>query len=64
MKLNEHPSCGCHMCRLGRGTSHGQFVHKQTQRRLRRKTKEELTAIVRGQRDDIETLQAATPYTD
>lgn len=59
-KQNEHPRCGCRSCRRGASSEAGKFVHKQVNRKIRRRYKAALKKL------DGETprIIVSTPYTD
>lgn len=61
-KGKETRSCGCWACRRGAGSTYGQAMHAQTNRRIRRLTRLALKKL--GQTDDFVPIKGATPYTD
>lgn len=66
-KRSEHKSCGCAVCTRGAGTAHGQTVHRQVNRAIRHKTKQQLAEVVNRDADQLEefvSVIAGTPYTD
>lgn len=60
-KRNEHPRCGCTQCKRGAGSTFGQLVHSQTNRKIRRKTKQ---ALKNTDFEDFDPVVISTPYTD
>ncbi len=60
MRKNEHPRCGCKSCRRGAASSHGQFVHRAVNRKIRHATRISL----RRYGEDFEPVIVSTPYTD
>ena len=60
MRKNEHPRCGCRMCRIGAASSSGKSVHRAVNRKIRHETKIGLA------RDgaDFSPVTVSTPYTD
>lgn len=61
-KSKEHRSCGCPACKRGAGSTYGQIVHQQTNRRIRRQTKLGLAKLVEA--DTFMPVKSGTPYTD
>lgn len=61
-KFNEHPRCGCRSCRRGAGTVFGQFIHKQTNRKIRHDTKRALRNVEEW--DLFMPVRVSTPMTD
>lgn len=64
MKATFHKSCNCFACRAGRGSKAGQATKVRNERKLRRKSKLTLDAVVKGQTDDAEIAPITSPYTD
>ena len=66
MKLNPHKRCGCASCRRGAGTTAGQYVHRATERALRRAARTQLREIAVGIRpvDMFDAWLVSTPPTD
>lgn len=59
-----HKSCGCYMCRLGRGSAHGQFIRNHNERKLRRLSNVACARVVNQQDDDVDIFPISSPYTD
>ncbi len=60
MKLNEHPACGCRMCRRGAGSEAGKATHRAINRKIRHRAK----IALRKQPDETPITTVSTPYTD
>ena len=59
-KYNPHKSCGCRMCRYGRGTKSGQYTLRQAE-----KTERQLTKVkLKKDPYNYEPVLVATDYTD
>ena len=62
---NEHPRCGCAMCRFNAGSQHGKYVHRLINRLIRHRNKQALDRAIRsGNLDEVERIVVSTPYTD
>lgn len=59
MRKQEHIRCGCRSCRAGASTKGGQYVHRQTNRKIRHRTKVALRIA-----EDFVPITISTPYTD
>lgn len=60
-KGNEHPRCGCRMCRYGAARAFGQFVHRKVNRKIRHAYRMALAKLVDG---DTPRIVVSTGYTD
>jgi hypothetical protein len=62
MRKNEHPRCGCGMCKRGAASGWGKHTHRAVNRKIRHNTKRALRSITDW--DGFVSVIVSTPYTD